>query len=67
MAMSDKQRIIDLQKQVRIARTALQAIASGRDYPHRIAEDALEGMMHKDAPAKRAPLAGVLGWEKRHG
>lgn len=63
--MSDKQRIIDLQKQVRIARTALEKIVQGhggRHDAHTIAEQALDDMMPKDRPA---PLDGLLGWSKR--
>lgn len=60
--MSDKQRIIDLQRQVRIARAALQKIVHGTARPHAIAEEALYDMLPSDKPS---PLAGVLGWEKR--
>ncbi len=63
--MKDKQRIIDLQKQVRIARTALEHIvhghAGGRD-AYTIAEQALDDMQPKDRPV---PLEGLLGWSKR--
>jgi hypothetical protein len=64
IAMS-KQRIIDLQKQVKIARDALGKIvnghAGGRD-PYTIADQALDDMRrHDPAPSS----AGLLGWEKR--
>lgn len=62
--MSDKQRIIDLQAQVRIARLALGKILYS-DNAHLIAEQALDKMMALEPPAKRAPLEGVLGWSKR--
>lgn len=62
--MSDKQRIIDLQKQVRIARIALEAVKYGRD-PYTIADEALDAMMALDPAVKRAPLEGVLGWGKK--
>lgn len=60
-----KQRIIDLQKQVKIARTALGKIVNGhsggRD-PYVIASDALDEMQrHDPIPSS----AGLLGWEKR--
>jgi len=61
--LGDKQRIIDLQKQVRIARAALNRIRYGADVDA-IAEKALDDMMALDPPTKRAPLAGVLGWER---
>lgn len=61
--MSDKQRIIDLQKQVRIARDALAKIVTGHHgRAYSIAEQALDDMRPKDKPL---PLAGILGWEKR--
>lgn len=62
--MADKQRIIDLQRQVSIARKALERIAHGCRDPDGVAEEALDGMMAKDHPTRRAPLAGVLGWER---
>lgn len=62
--MSDKQRIIALQKQVRIARIALEAVKYGRD-PYAVAERALDDIMALDPAAKRAPLEDVLGWDKR--
>lgn len=60
--MSDKQRIIDLQRQVRIARTALEKIVHSSTDPVNTAEEALDEMRRQDKPA---PLAGVLGWEGR--
>lgn len=60
-----KQRIIDLQKQVQIARDALGKIVNGRhDWPdaYAIADEALDEMRQHDP----APLSsGLLGWEKR--
>lgn len=59
-----KQRIIDLQKQVKIARDALGKIVNGhhgRD-SYSIAEQALDDMRrHDPAPSS----SGLLGWEKR--
>ena len=63
--MSDKQRIIDLQKQVRIARTALEKIVHGHaggQESYTIAEIALEEMRPRDKPV---PLEGILGWSRR--
>jgi len=63
--MSDKQRIIDLQKQVRIAREALTKIVNGHagHVNHvSIADQALDDMRPKD---KAVPLDGLLGWSKR--
>lgn len=60
-----KQRIIDLQKQVTIARRALEQISTGhcgKLGPEAVAERALDEMRAKGVPA---PLAGLLGWEKR--
>ncbi len=63
--MSDKQRIIDLQKQLRIARTALQKICSSvgsMSEAHHVAETALEEMRPRDKPV---PLDGLLNWNLR--
>jgi hypothetical protein len=60
-----KQRIIDLQKQVKIAREALGKIVNGHAggaSPFGIAEQALDDMRRLD-PAPSS--AGLLGWEKR--
>jgi hypothetical protein len=62
--LSDKQRIIDLQKQVRIGKLALQKIAAGGRDPEDIAGDAMSEIMSADRPVDRAPLAGILGWER---
>lgn len=60
-----KSRVIALQAQVKIARDALQKIATGhcgRLGPESIAEDAMDEMRkHDPAPSS----AGLLGWEKR--
>lgn len=61
--MGEKQRIIDLQKQVNIARRALEAIAHGHTRsPDDRAAEALDAMRPKD---KTAPLDGILGWSKQ--
>lgn len=56
-----KDRIIDLQKQVKVARAALEKIRRGAQHPHLIAEEALDAMRPKDKPT---PLAGLMGWER---
>lgn len=60
-----KQRIIDLQKQVKIARDALGKIVNGHAggrSPYNLAEQALDDMReHDPAPSS----AGLLGWEKQ--
>jgi hypothetical protein len=63
--MSDKQRIIALQKQVKIARQAFAKIINGHaGHIHHvsIADEALDDMRRHD-PAQSS--AGLLGWEKR--
>lgn len=60
--MGDKQRIIDLQKQVRLARTALEKITHGCRDPEGVAEEALYQMMPLD---RVQSSAGLLGWERR--
>ena len=65
--MGDKQRIIDLQRQVRVGRTALEKIKGGCRDPYDVAADALDSMMAADRPVDRAPLAGILGWERGRG
>ena len=61
----DQARVIELQRQVRIARAALEKIANNvgsLSKAGRVAEEALDAMQRSDKPA---PLAGVLGWERR--
>ena len=52
------QRIIELQKQVRIAREALEKIRHGSGCPERVAEDALERLWPLD---RKQPLQGLVG------
>lgn len=59
---SEKQRIIDLQKQVRIAREALERIQGGTRYPDTVAESALDKMFKLDP---KQPLQGLVGHERR--
>ena len=62
--MKDKQRIIDLQKQVRIARTALDKIVNGHSggrSAYGLAEEALDEMRRLDPPPS---LSGLLGHER---
>lgn len=60
-----KERIIALQKQVKIARDAFKRIVDGhyvRPDAYGIAEQALEDMReHDPAPSS----SGLLGWERR--
>lgn len=60
-----KQRIIALQKQVKIARDALVRIVNGHagniHHVH-IAEEALDDMRRHDPSP---PVAGLMGWERR--
>lgn len=60
MSGKDRERIINLQGQVRVARAALNIIAEGGDRrsPHFIALDALEDMARLDPPS---PLQGLVG------
>lgn len=60
MTDASRQRIIELQRQVRIARRALEHIAEGGDRrsPHYIALEALEEMARLNPPA---PLQGLVG------
>jgi hypothetical protein len=63
MGQSDKQRVIDLQKQLRTARLALEKIGHGHSqYPEADALQALDDMLPRD---KTVPLDGILGWAKR--
>ncbi len=60
-----QQRIIELQRQVRIAKTALEKLTQSTTSVHEahyIAEEALEAMRPMD---KTVPLAGLLNWERR--
>lgn len=61
--MADK-RIIALQRQVMIAKRALEKIAHGGRDPEGIADAALYDMLPRDKPA---PMAGLMGWEKSRG
>lgn len=60
--MSDKARIIELQRQVKICRTALEQIRGGARDPEGIAGEALDQLHPLD---KKAPLQGLVGHEKR--
>jgi hypothetical protein len=60
--MSDKARIIELQRQVRMAKTALEAIKGGCHDPEGRAEEALYSMQPLD---RKAPLQGLVGHERR--
>lgn len=60
--MSDKARIIELQRQVRIARLALEAIQHGAQNHQGRAENALYEMLSLD---RKAPLQGLLSHERR--
>lgn len=56
---TDKQRVIDLQRQVKIARDALKKIATERTHhPEKVAEDALEKLYSLD-PQIPHPLLPV--------
>lgn len=57
-----KERIINLQKQVRIARTALERIKYGTRHEEAVAETALDEMFKLDP---KQPLQGLVGHEKR--
>ncbi len=60
--MSDKARIIELQRSNKIAREALQKILHGTCDPIGLAEDALYRMMPLE---KTQPLQGLLGHERK--
>ena len=63
--MSDKKRIIELQRQVRIARTALELIRYGHcgsRGPETVAEEALDKLFPLDA---KQPLQGLVGHSDR--
>ena len=60
--MSIKDRIVELQRQVKICRSALEHIRHGAGDPARIAEDALHELMPLD---KRYPLQGIVGHSRR--
>lgn len=61
--MADKQRIVELQKSLRIARTCLEKIYYGHSHhPHRDAEAALEQIWKLD---QKQPLQGLVGHERR--
>lgn len=56
--MSQKERIVDLQRQVRISKTALTAIAHGCRNHETVAAEALDALWTLD---KKQPLQGVVG------
>lgn len=60
--MSDKDRIIELRRQVRMAKKALKAISQGYRDPQGMAEDALYSMIPLE---EKRPLQGLLGHERR--
>ena len=54
----EQQRIIELHRQIRVARTALVKIRAGRRDPEGIASEALDAMWPLD---KKQPLQGLVG------
>ena len=62
MRNKDQQRIIDLQRQLKIARAALSEISLGRRDPVPIAIQAIDEIWALD---KKQPLQGLVGHEKR--
>lgn len=60
--MSDKQRIIDLQKSLRIAREALERIKYGTTRAEAIAEEALDKMWKLEP---KQQLQVLVGHERR--
>ena len=58
-----KQRVIDLQQALRIARSALENIKNGHSRnPEREAEEALDRMWPLE---RKQPLQGLVGHERR--
>lgn len=62
MSAKDAGRIVDLQRQVKIARDALNRISDGCHGPESVAYEALYEMMPLDA---KAPLQGIVGHEAK--
>jgi hypothetical protein len=60
--MSQQDRIISLQRQVKIARVALARIKSGTHSPEHVADEALDEMWRLDP---KQPLQGVVGHAPR--
>jgi hypothetical protein len=61
--MADKARIIELQRSLKIARTALEKIRFGHAHcPERTAEDALDAMRPLEP---KTQLQGLVGHEPR--
>lgn len=58
----NKDRIIHLQKQVRIARLALEAVQRGEGDPYEAATTALDELFKLD---QKQPLQGLVGHERR--
>ena len=61
--MSDKDRIVDLQKQVRIARTALNKIVTGNTRNVRHADIAIEALDDMWRVGQKQSLQGLVGHE----
>lgn len=64
MSAAEKNRIVELQRQLKIARDALTKIANGhhRPSPESVAGDALYSMFPLD---QKWPLQGLVGHERR--
>lgn len=62
MSGRDKERITELQRQVRIAKSALERIKHGTMTPQTVAEEALDTMWPLD---KKQSIQGVVGHERR--
>lgn len=61
MATKDQERIVSLQKQLKIARNVLESIAYNDSYAGMKAEAALETMQQEELKTKPTPLRGLVG------
>lgn len=60
-ATKDKERIVALQKQLKIARDTLTRISSGHYRPYGIAYEALDEMNRIEWNSRPTPLQGLVG------
>lgn len=57
-----QQRIVELQRQVKVAKSALAKIACGINNPDQVADDAIYEMRPMDP---KVPLQGIVGHERQ--
>jgi hypothetical protein len=64
MSKRDHERIVVLQRALKVAKDALLRIEHGHSSPHLVAENATYEIMQIETQARPTPLAGLCGHER---